>query len=93
MYWGIFESPKTIEGETVIMVEDFKEAPSKFELIYIDKAIEQGLVWLDEFEKPCCKEHGAMNAVKKDCTVYRCLAFSCPIGIKTTEMQGNVKHG
>lgn len=67
------------------MVENFKQKPSNFELILIDKAIEQGLVWIDKFKKPCCKDHGAMNAVTKDCIVYRCLAFSCPIGIKMEE--------
>ncbi len=73
------------------MVEDFKQAPSKFQLIHITKALEQGIVYLDKFEKPCCKNHGAMNAVKKDCTVYRCLAFSCPIGIKTEDLQEQAK--
>ena len=67
------------------MVEDFKQAPSNFQLIHIDKAIKQGLVYLDKFKKPCCEKHGAMNAVSKDCNVYRCLAFSCPHGVKLQE--------
>ncbi len=65
------------------MVENFKQKPSTFKLVYIKKALEDGLIYLDKFNKPCCKTHGAINAVKKDSTVYRCLAFNCPLGIKT----------
>ena len=59
-----------------------KDVASKMELIPITDAIAEGKVYLDKFKLPCCKEHGAMNAVKSDCTVYRCLHPACHLGIK-----------
>jgi len=59
-----------------------KQNPSEMELILIEDAVKQGLIYLDKFEKPCCIKHGAMNRVSKDNVVYRCLQFDCHLGVK-----------
>ncbi len=70
------------------MVEiGYKQAPSVFELMHIDKAVEDKLVYFDSFGCSCCKDHGAMNAVNFDSSVYRCLAWGCPLGIKLKELE------
>lgn len=60
-----------------------KQNPSSMELIDIDEAYKRDLIGRDEFNKPCCVKHGAMNRVSKDYVVYRCLAFNCHLGVKT----------
>lgn len=37
----------------------------------------------DQYEVPCCEEHGAMNRVSKDRRFYRCTA--CGIGVEIKE--------
>ena len=47
------------------------------------------LVKFDENGYPMCEEHGAMNCVNKDRTLWRCL--ECHIGINVTD--SNIKYG
>ena len=36
-------------------------------------SVSEGKVRPDEFGKPCCTQHGAMNAVNPDRTIWRCV--------------------
>lgn len=40
-------------------------------------SVTEGRVRWHPANKVTCVDHGAMNAVNEDCTIWRCLAFGC----------------
>jgi hypothetical protein len=45
-----------------------------------DRDVTSGLVVTDDWGKPSCSRHGAMNRVDAHRGVYRCSEFRCGVG-------------